>query len=132
MQRRHFTLDEATGLVPWLEARFQQTDRNAETLERRQKRVDELLRRRQGNGHGSIGQELSRAEDALKEIQSEIGAVLQEIIERGILVRDIKSGLVDFPTLMDGAEVFLCWIRGEEAIRYWHGTNEGFASRKPL
>ena len=41
-------------------------------------------------------------------------------------------GLVDFPAVRQDQEVFLCWVRGEDVIQYWHGTNEGYASRKAL
>ena len=51
---------------------------------------------------------------------------------RGIVLRDLSTGLVDFPSEIDGEEAFLCWRLGEDEIGYWHGTDEGFGSRKPL
>ena len=50
----------------------------------------------------------------------------------GIIVRDVATGLVDFPSQREGREVYLCWIRGEERIDFWHETNRGFAHRQPL
>ena len=49
-----------------------------------------------------------------------------------IEVKDIETGLVDFPTMMDGRPAYLCWRLGEESVRYWHFPEEGFAGRKPL
>jgi hypothetical protein len=61
---------------------------------------------------------------------------LVEIINRiqvtGVLVKDLDIGLVDFPSLLDGQEIYLCWKLGEEHITFWHGIDEGFAGRKPL
>ena len=59
-------------------------------------------------------------------------AVLEEIQETGCLIKDLNIGLVDFPTLLRGTEVYLCWKLGEEAIGYWHGVDEGFRGRKPI
>ncbi|HXJ18368.1 MAG TPA: DUF2203 domain-containing protein [Candidatus Polarisedimenticolia bacterium] len=61
---------------------------------------------------------------------------LQEQVSRiqqtGCQVKDLDEGLVDFPSLMKGQEVLLCWKLGEERVLYWHGLEEGFAGRKPL
>ena len=56
----------------------------------------------------------------------------QDILAEGIIVRDMATGLVDFPSQREGLEVFLCWIRGEKRIDFWHETNRGFAHRQPL
>jgi hypothetical protein len=52
--------------------------------------------------------------------------------ERGIVLRDISTGLLDFPALVAGRQVWLCWRLGEDRVDWWHGTDEGFAGRKPL
>ena len=63
-------------------------------------------------------------------------ASLNEAIERvqetGCVLKDLEMGLIDFPALYHGQEVCLCWKLGEPAIEYWHGTDEGFAGRKPI
>ena len=48
------------------------------------------------------------------------------------MLKDLDEGLVDFPAMLDGHEIYLCWKLGEERIGYWHGVDEGFAGRKPL
>jgi hypothetical protein len=50
----------------------------------------------------------------------------------GCLIKDLSIGLVDFPTLYHGEEVYLCWKMGEPAIEFWHGVHEGFPGRKPI
>jgi len=57
---------------------------------------------------------------------------VDRIQELGCIIKDLDIGLVDFPTLFRGEEVYLCWKLGEPAIRFWHGTHEGFAGRKAI
>jgi hypothetical protein len=57
---------------------------------------------------------------------------LEQAQETGGLVKDLDTGLVDFPTMYRGVEVCLCWKLGEGAIGYWHGVDEGFRGRKPI
>ena len=59
-------------------------------------------------------------------------AGMDAIHAHGCLVKDLDIGLIDFPTLLRGREVYLCWKLGEAGIRYWHGIDEGFAGRKPI
>ena len=59
-------------------------------------------------------------------------SVLERFEESGCLVKDLDKGLVDFPTLYRGEEVYLCWKLDEPSIRFWHGVHEGFAGRKAI
>lgn len=63
---------------------------------------------------------------------SALRGVFETIEQIGVLIKDLDIGLIDFPTLYQGREVCLCWKLGEESIRFWHGTDEGFAGRKPI
>lgn len=58
--------------------------------------------------------------------------ILEHFQESGCLVKDLDKGLVDFPTLFRGEEVYLCWKLDEPSIQFWHGTHEGFAGRKAI
>jgi hypothetical protein len=62
-----------------------------------------------------------RAKDALAEIDS-----------IGVQVKDLDIGLLDFPCEVEGRTILLCWKLGEKSITHWHGTDEGFAGRKPV
>lgn len=57
---------------------------------------------------------------------------ISKIQETGCLVKDIDAGLIDFPSLIEGQEAFLCWKQGEHRIEYWHGLEDGFAGRRRL
>ena len=59
-------------------------------------------------------------------------ASLERIQSTGCLIKDLDTGLLDFPAIINNEEVYLCWRLGEERIRFWHRQNEGFAGRKPL
>ena len=59
-------------------------------------------------------------------------SAIEKIQEHGCVIKDLDIGLVDFPTLFRGEEVYLCWRMGESGIRFWHGVNEGFAGRKQI
>lgn len=70
----------------------------------------------------------SRRDAAAATLKAAIAAVQ----ETGCVVKDLDIGLVDFPTLFKGAEVYLCWKLGEPAIEFWHGLDEGFRGRKRI
>lgn len=57
---------------------------------------------------------------------------LETIQATGCVVKDLDSGLLDFPARIDGQEVYLCWRLGEDRIRYWHRQDEGFSGRRPI
>jgi len=62
----------------------------------------------------------------------QLRSLLENFEQSGVLVKDLDKGLVDFPTLFRGEEVYLCWKLDEPSIQFWHGTHEGFAGRKAI
>jgi hypothetical protein len=77
------------------------------------------------DGGGVEGSEWFRAQETLKQ-------ELEWLADRGILLRDADTGLVDFPADRDGMRVLLCWRLGEETIGWFHSERSGFSGRKPL
>jgi hypothetical protein len=77
------------------------------------------------DGGGVAGSDWFEAQRALK-------SELLYLAERGILLRDPETGLVDFPGEVDGRPVFLCWRMGEDDVGWYHEHHAGFSSRKPL
>ncbi len=132
MRERYFTLEEANALLPWLEETLQRMMPVRNQLEQRQAELLTLLQQRRGNGHSSKDQEISDTQQAVNQLTEQLQEELREISQRGILVRDLSRGLVDFPSRREDREVHLCWLRGELEITYWHETNTGFAGRQPL
>jgi len=132
MREHYFTLEEANALVPWLEETFAQLAYLQEELADRQNDLSALIRLRSGNGSGGKEREIAEAQRRVESMTRQLQREVSQVTDRAIIVRDVGRGLVDFPSYREGQEIYLCWIRGEVQIEYWHGTNEGFASRRRL
>jgi hypothetical protein len=132
MAKRYFTLQEARSLLPWIAEQFVKLDAAREEENRLQQDTVDVFRNSRSNGKGGMEREIAASQKAVEEAMNKTSALVRGITDRGIIVRDINSGLVDFLALREGQEVFLCWLRGEEDITFWHGVHEGYASRKPL
>jgi hypothetical protein len=78
-----------------------------------------------GNGGGARGKVYWEALSTLRHDVEAMNAA-------GVVLRDPETGLVDFPALREGRDIFLCWRVGEEHVMFWHGTDTGFGSRRPL
>ena len=133
MQRRLFTLEEANQLVPWLERTFQRLSPSMQRLEKMREQLSRIQQERQRlNGTFDQYNEYNSLQAELDSISADMQGIVDEMAAEGIIVRDVSSGLVDFPHERQGREVYLCWISGEERIEYWHETDRGFAHRQPL
>jgi hypothetical protein len=66
------------------------------------------------------------------ELKLEIHRLIHRIESLGCVVKDIDLGLIDFPSSREGEPCYLCWKAGEPVVAYWHGVDEGFATRRPL
>jgi hypothetical protein len=135
---RFFSLDGANALVPDL----------AVVVERLRDQRDELVglrdayREREGivvgetiaetPGAEANDGELRRLRLRMRGIVDQMQADVAWLDERSIVLRDISTGLLDFPALVSGRQVWLCWRIGETSIGFWHGHDEGFAGRRPL
>ena len=130
MASTYFNLREANGLIPWLEETFRDLDPiRREAGELTEKVVNAEARVRV---NGNSAQDYTADRSRLSELVGLISKRIEEVRGRGIIVRDLKTGLVDFPTLEEGREIYLCWHRGEPEVAYWHETNIGFAGRQPI
>ena len=78
-----------------------------------------------GNGGGEPGR-------AVSEAFLELRSALIELQAMEVVLRDLDRGLVDFPSIREGEEIYLCWEEGEERIGFWHDPDTGFAGRQPL
>ena len=132
MAGNYFTLEEANGLVPWLDSVLNQALSVREELAGLQEQILRLLRESRRNGHTSREKEIAETHSAMEKAQRELERLVQDVTDRGIIVRDLGQGLVDFPALRDGQEVYLCWRLGEDRVRHWHEKDVGFLGRQPL
>ena len=133
MSEKHFDRREAEELLPMIgqfleEARKQKRamDSIAEELSLATARIMML------GGSFPPFAELNHKKSRCEKIAAQLSEMIEEIQQTGCVLKDIETGLVDFPSLRNGEEVYLCWKLGEEHIEFWHGIEEGFAGRKPL
>ncbi len=124
--KRHYTRAEANAARPWVAERVRRIrDARAELLELGERVGDALANLNPQNGGSYPGGAVARSLVALSLAAGELRAV-------EVLLRDADRGLVDFPALRDGEEIYLCWLLEEDEIRFWHAPDAGFAGRQPL
>lgn len=128
-----FTLGEAQTLLPVLEAllkRAQAAGRRAAELGFEMQQLNQRIFL-SGGLHVNVAESARRRAEREKSLKEATDTVA-EIDEIGVQVKDLEEGLLDFPCIVDGQTVLLCWKLGEKEIGFWHTTEEGFAGRKPL
>jgi hypothetical protein len=119
---RLFTIDEANAELEELRVRLPRLREARQRLIDTSERITSAV---EIDGGGVEGSDWFRAQESLK-------SELLWLAERGILLRDPETGLIDFPAVRDGLRVLLCWRLGEDAIAWYHDEHTGFSGRKPL
>ena len=129
---RHFTPEEANAALeqvrPLVEQLVAGRTEHIAALERQ----EELERKIRGNGGGIPPAKLAQATAEVDALARRLAQLVDEIAGHGAEVKDLDSGLIDFPALRNGETVLLCWQLGEDEIGFWHGTDDGYAGRRPL
>jgi hypothetical protein len=121
---RHYTLEQANAALDWVVERLERL-RSARTQLSDDEAREALTEAAPRDGGGSPGRVVSEAFLQLR-------AALTELQAMDVVLRDLDRGLVDFPAIRDGREVYLCWEEGEDEISFWHEPEAGFAGRRPL
>ncbi|HTW44811.1 MAG TPA: DUF2203 domain-containing protein [Acidobacteriaceae bacterium] len=130
---KHFTLDEAQSLLPVLEALLKRAIEAKQSLEEIQQEIQALSTRIFLSGGMFLDVEQLRRRRAAHDTHvQQAKDSLAEIEAIGVQVKDLDTGLLDFPCLIDGETVLLCWKMGEERIEYWHTLDGGFRGRQPV
>ena len=128
---QYFTRAEADALLPQLEPILRELTELREALREVEGRVEALQLRMRGNGYAHRGELAQLRQDAAELVEA-INQRVHRVNELGVLVKDLETGLVDFPSLRDGQEVYLCWRLGEPRVAWWHPIEGGFAGRQSL
>jgi hypothetical protein len=121
---RHYTVEEANAALGWVVERLERMRSARERLNDEEAR-EALSKAVPTNGGGEAGRAVSEGFLALRDALSELQAA-------EVVLRDLHRGLVDFPAVREGQEVYLCWEEGEEEIAFWHEPEAGFGGRQPL
>lgn len=125
---KRYTLEEANALLPLIRLELKQLQEMADELEEQYIAYRKLKTAVQGKQ--SAEDPLFELESKLDFLQIELNQYVENFTRKGILLKSIEPGLIDFPAVVEGEEVLLCWKEGEASITHYHGWNDGFIGRK--
>ena len=126
LEKKYFTVEEANRLIPRLTTIVRELRRSREHLQQQRPTAETVAQKAGGNGGGAD------TSAYLFEYAQSLRRDLAELEAMGVVLKDVDRGLVDFPHLRGGREVYLCWEMGERQINYWHDIDSGYAGRQPL
>lgn len=130
---RRFTLEQAESLLPDIEITIRDAVSSKTSFAEAESALQAITQRVMMLGGVLVDRNVVQNNKTRRDNSAErLKTAIEKIQEMGCVIKDIDVGLVDFPTLFRGEEVYLCWKLGESGIRLWHGTSEGFAGRKPI
>jgi hypothetical protein len=121
---RHYTRDEARALLPQIRAWLAELNRFRDDVDLYDKRMSGLNAEGQDTGGTTVNNWIR----ALAGMQQ----ILADFQLREIFIKDLSRGLIDFPALIGGKEVFLCWESDEDDIEFWHDLETGYGGREKL
>jgi hypothetical protein len=130
---KRFTLAEAQHLIPQVDRLLRDAVAIKSEYDEAEAAIQSFTERVMMMGGMDVDR--SVALDARNRRDSAAGrlrSAIQQVQEIGCIVKDLDTGLIDFPTLFRGVEVYMCWKLGEPAIGFWHGVEEGFRGRKAI
>ena len=122
--QKHYRREEAEALLPQIRQWLQRLSELRQEVDRSEKRITSMMH----PGHDVGGDLVNRWIRTLAGMQELLG----EFQRREILIKDVERGLVDFPAIIGGKEVFLCWEQDEENVEFWHDLDTGYSGRERL
>ena len=128
-----FTLEVAQSLLPVMESLLKRAMEGKQAADQVEADLSELARRIYVSGGMTV--DVAKVAKQRAEMESHLQRVRESIAEIdsiGVQVKDIESGLLDFPCRLDDQVVLLCWRMGETSIEHWHTMESGFQGRQPL
>ena len=130
---RYFSHEQATRLLPEVERLLRLAIHARMVYEEADQAITTLQQRVQAMGGIVVDVSKTRLlQQSREEGAKHLKEAIEAITELGVQVKDLESGLVDFPTTYHDEEVLLCWRSDEDDIRFYHGIEEGFAGRKQI
>ncbi len=126
MMKKYFTLEEANALIPAMQIEIEALQHVQAQFEGKYKELQ--IRKKMGKSNS----DLFSLEVEMEFLQIEANTHLNNITQKGVELKGIEAGLIDFPSIIEGKEVLLCWKIGEPCIQHYHGPEDGFRGRKKL
>ena len=132
-EKRFFTLEEAEKMLPWVNLRLRKVLERKQAIEylvSEHREFSKMIEVTSDEGfqfllHNNVG-----ASKTFHRACLQFYDLLQEVLDKGVIVKDLDQGLIDFPHRFQGREIHLCWKLGEKGLLYWHETNAGFQGRQ--
>jgi hypothetical protein len=122
---RYFSLPEARALLEEIRPLVERMLQIREAILARQPEAWPVVQKAVGNGGGKTASQLVQEFEKLDQ-------TVRHIQDLGVLIKDVNTGLLDFPSLRDGRVVYLCWRYNEPDVAYWHEIDAGFVGRQRL
>ncbi len=127
-----FTVEQANAMLPLVRAIVSDLAQLSRDVIERRQRLALLLSGRPDKRHDVYSEELSQVQEELEKDAQRLQEYVDELRQLGVEPKNGPEGIVDFPALMDGRLVYLCWKLGEPEVLFWHELDAGFAGRQPL
>lgn len=126
---RYYRLDEANDRLADLRPLLQKLREDRDAIAELQQRIRDI---RSNNGSAEHAAEIAGLEQEMRDIVGQMKEAVDQVDEWGVALRDIGTGLIDFPALASGRPIWLCWRLGEGDIGWWHEADRGFDERRRL
>lgn len=122
MTEKLYTVAEANALLPYL----------APTLVELREKLELAQKAKEAMGEAAAGNGWSAKRERWAATMARVAELTERLEEWGVELRDLSTGLVDFPATRLDEDVYLCWRLGEPEVAWWHPRTEGFGGRRPL
>jgi hypothetical protein len=130
--QRNFTPEEANAALAELRPLVEEMVAAKRLLDEAQERAEEVSARIAGNGGGLPPAQLAEVHELVESCTADLARTLEQVQSLGVIVKDLDTGLVDFPSVREGEDVLLCWQLGEDEVAFWHRYEDGFPGRRPI
>jgi hypothetical protein len=127
----YFTREEAESLLPQISSVLLQIQDHRKVMQQKEEELSALHAQAMGNGH-HLHVRINKLQKELAELIQIMQEMVAELSSIGCELKDPSIGLIDFLSMRNGREIYLCWHLGEEHINFWHYPDAGFAGRQPL
>ncbi|WP_424767619.1 DUF2203 domain-containing protein [Paenibacillus sp. sgz302251] len=134
MENKRFTRSEANALLPQLKADLRQLQQVMEQFEdlHTEYQMTKATYKQAHKGSMDAQDPFFEMESKLDFMKIETDLLIENFSRKGVLLKMIKPGLLDFPAMLDGEEILICWKEGEDEASHYHGWHDGFIGRKPF
>ena len=130
---KRFTLVEAQSLIPQLDRLLRDAVEAKSEYQSAERVIQEFTERVMMMGGIAVNRDKAVESRSRRDAAAaQLRAAIEQVQELGCVIKDLHIGLIDFPTLFRGVEVYLCWKLGESGIAFWHAVDEGFSGRKAI